>query len=831
MCRIIPQSILRSRIKMTTESWKRQVSIKNVNFKGANNSRYSRGKTGAALKTANYASYLPAVYTGMTNRVDRYTQYDQMDTNIVINTGLDILADFCTQNYEDDGIPLRVRYKEQMSESEVATIEDRLLAWCELNQFKERMFDIVRGIFKYGDCIFIRDPETLEWIWANPTHLEKVTVNESLGKKPIIYYIKDVSLNLRDKVLTNEHNISQTPSYAGGVPNSLGYAGSQYGSTSAASSGSAGSAFTASQITLPVDADHVIHFSLSTGMDAFWPFGTSILENVFKVYKQVELLEDSVVIYRVQRAPERRVFKIDTGDMFPAEAMSYVEQFKNEIHQKRIPTNRGGSDSLLDAAYNPMCFDMSTRIPLLDGRTLSIAELAVEYSNGVENWVYSTNPETGEMVPGNITWAGVTKTDAEVIRVTLSNGKSFVCTPDHKVPVFGKGFVEAQNLTSDDELIEFKNYSGMVYDYVSGNYITSSVMTGSFFQSINKHQVLHYDPEFTDADKTSIHHKDLDIANNNPSNIQYMNEADHLKMVQEQGIRYVINNEPLETASDFISPEHKVTVVGIERLAETMDVGTITVDGQERWHNFHTFAIESGIFVKNSILEDYFFPQSADGRGSSVETLPGGDNLGQIDDMIWFNDRLVHGMKIPPVYLPYSTNSGGGIFNDGHVGQALVQETRFNKMCQRYQTMFATLFDREFKYYLFQNGYNINSASFEISFYPPMNFSSYRKAELESTMINSYMALNDLSYVSKQMILKKMGWSEDEIIENERLWLQENPTKQPKGTSNATLGGGGDTGLQSVGINDPSDDLNMDDTDMEDSGDMEMEPDGQGGTF
>lgn len=79
---------------MTTESWKRQVSIKNVNFKGANNSRYGRGKTGAALKTSNYASYLPAVYTGMTNRVDRYTQYDQMDTNIVINTGLDILADF-----------------------------------------------------------------------------------------------------------------------------------------------------------------------------------------------------------------------------------------------------------------------------------------------------------------------------------------------------------------------------------------------------------------------------------------------------------------------------------------------------------------------------------------------------------------------------------------------------------------------------------------------------------------------------------------------------------------------------------------------------------------
>lgn len=814
---------------MTTASWTRQMSIKKVNFKGASrNNRMGTSKSG--IKT-NYASYLPAVYTGMTNRIDRYTQYDQMDTNIVINTGLDILADFCTQNYEDDGIPLRVRYKEQMSESEVATIEDRLTAWCELNKFKERMFDIVRGIFKYGDCIFVRDPETYEWIWSNPTHLEKVTVNESLGKKPIIYYIKDISLNLRDKVLTNEYNISQTPSYAGGVPNSLGYAGTQYGTASTASSGSMGSAYTASSITLPVDADHVIHFSLSTGMDAFWPFGTSILENVFKVYKQVELLEDSVVIYRVQRAPERRVFKIDTGDMFPAEAMSYVEQFKNEIHQKRIPTNRGGSDSLLDAAYNPMCFSMDTRVPLLDGRTLTIAELAEEYNRGVENWVYSTNPETGEVVPGNITWAGVTRQSAEVIKVTLSNGKSFICTPDHKIPVFGKGFVEAQNLTGTDELIEFKNYSGMVYDYVSKNYISSAYMTGSFFKAINKHQVLHYNEKYINSEKTSIHHKDLDLGNNNPSNIQFMNIKDHMQMIQEQNMGYEIRNSPTQTDPEFIMPSNKVYVSSIEKMVEPIDVGTITVDGQERWHNFHTFAIESGIFVKNSILEDYFFPQSADGRGSSVETLPGGDNLGQIDDMIWFNDRLVHGMKIPPVYLPYSTNSGGGIFNDGHVGQALVQETRFNKMCQRYQTMFAAIFDREFKYYLYQNGYNINSSSFEVCFYPPMNFSSYRKAELESTMINSYIGLNDLPYVSKQMILKKMGWSEDDIIENERLWLQENPSKQPKGTTASTLSGGAnDTGLQSVGIDDPNDSMGIDDQDME-SDDMDMEPEAQGGTF
>ena len=60
---------------------------------------------------------------------------------------------------------------------------------------------------------------------------------------------------------------------------------------------------------------HVVHISLSEGVDGFWPFGTSILEPIFKVYKQKELLEDAILIYRVQRAPERRVFYIDVGNM------------------------------------------------------------------------------------------------------------------------------------------------------------------------------------------------------------------------------------------------------------------------------------------------------------------------------------------------------------------------------------------------------------------------------------------------------------------------------------------------------------------------------------
>ena len=103
-----------------------------------------------------------------------------------------------------------------------------------------------------------------------------------------------------------------------------------------------------------IEAEHIVHASLTEGLDPNWPFGNSILEQVFKVYKQKELLEDAIIIYRIQRAPERRVFYIDVGNMPSHMAMSFVERVKNEIHQRRIPSKTGGGVNIMDTTYNPL---------------------------------------------------------------------------------------------------------------------------------------------------------------------------------------------------------------------------------------------------------------------------------------------------------------------------------------------------------------------------------------------------------------------------------------------------------------------------------------------
>jgi hypothetical protein len=538
----------------------------------------------------NFSSYLPAVYTGLSNRVDRYRQYDQMDQDPEIRTALNIIADFCTQSTKDFGLPFQIQYKDTMGDTEVTTLEDRLESWSDLNEFKMRIYDIIRGILKYGDQFFIRDPETFVWYWVNPMNVDKVLVNNATGKTPIVYFMRDVHLNLHDKVMSNLQIGFDKQAYPGTMPNSLASSGNNYGSLGSAGgsgSDSSGQFGTGGQLdVLPVAAEHVIHLSLNTGQDPFWPFGTSILENIFKVYKQKELLEDSIIIYRVQRAPERRVFKIDVGDMQPHQAMAFVERVKNDIHQRRIPSNKGGSTSLMDAAYNPL-----------------------------------------------------------------------------------------------------------------------------------------------------------------------------------------------------------------------------------------------------SILEDYFFPQTAEGRGSSVETLPGGDNLGQIDDLRYFNNKLIRGLQIPASYLPMGPDDGGvALFGDGAT-QAMASELRFNNECMRYQRIISRIFDDEFKRYMLKNGYNVSASSFEVTFNPPMNFAANRKAEMDAKLIQTYMPLNDLKYFSKQFIMKKMGFEQDDIVENEKLWLQENPEAAAAGGPDAP---GADAGLQSVGIespNNPEQDLGIDEEGNLDSADSEYQDSQGGGSF
>jgi hypothetical protein len=480
----------------------------------------------------NYMSRLPEVYTGHPNRVERYNQYEMMDVDAEINACLDIIAEFSTQRNEHNKTPFSFEFKEDPTPHEVELLGKQLQQWCKLNEFDVRMFKIFRNIIKYGDQVFVRDPENFKLYWVDMVKVIKVIVNESEGKKPEQYVIKDININLQNLTVATKTNTDFAANPATGLGGTGGGGSGGGYTTPSMPYNTTGSRFTLGQSEAAVDAKHIVHLSLTEGLDRFWPFGQSILENIFKVYKQKELLEDAVLIYRVQRAPERRMFKIDVGNMPSHMAMAFVERVKNEIHQRRIPSLYGGA-SVVDASYNPL-----------------------------------------------------------------------------------------------------------------------------------------------------------------------------------------------------------------------------------------------------SMNEDYFFPVTAEGRGSSVEVLPGGQNLGEIDDLKYFNNRLARGLRVPSSYLPTGPDDNSTPLSDGRVGTAMIQEFRFNQYCERLQNYISLKLDQEFKLFLRWRGFNIDTGLFQISFNPPQNFAAYRQAELDNSRVGTFTAMDALPYISKRFAMERfLGLTEEEIKKNEQLWGEENSDK------------------------------------------------------
>jgi hypothetical protein len=500
----------------------------------------------------NYSSYLPDVYSGHPNRLERYGQYDTMDSDSEVNAALDILAEFCTQENEENGTPFQVFFKEQATSTEIKIIKKFLQQWTKLNKFHTRMFKVVRNTFKYGDVFFVRDPETQEWLYVDPTKVDKIIVNESEGKKPEQYIIRDWNPNLETLATTqiNPSNVTGGGSqYASGYAGNNAGVGMSRGMTGSYPSNITGNRFQRTENQYAIDAKHVIHLSLSEGLDNNFPFGTSLLESIFKVYKQKELLEDAIIIYRIQRAPERRVFYIDVGNMPSHLAMSFVERVKNEVNQRRIPSVTGGSQTVIDAGYNPL-----------------------------------------------------------------------------------------------------------------------------------------------------------------------------------------------------------------------------------------------------SINEDYFFPQTAEGRGSKVEVLPGGTNLGEIDDLKYFTNKLFRALRIPSSYLPTGPDDGGSNFNDGRVGTAYIQELRFNKYCERLQSILNEHFDVEFKAYLHNKGINIDGNIFDVKFNPPQNFAAYRQSEMDTARVATFGQVVQVPFISKRFALKRfLGLSAEEVAENETMWREENIDEDTELSASAELRGAGIT--------------------------------------
>jgi hypothetical protein len=238
----------------------------------------------------------------------------------------------------------------------------------------------------------------------------------------------------------------------------------------------------------------------------------SYLNKASKTLNQLRMIEDSLVIYRLLRSSERRVFYIDVGNLPKQKAEQYLrdvmlryrnrsaystadgtirddKKFMSIMDDFFLPRREGGRGTQLDIVPGG-CLAMDTKVSLLDGRDLSISDIENELKEGKNLWTYSCHPTTGEFSPGLISWAGVTQKSAKVMKITLDNGESVVCTYDHKFPIYDVGFVEAKDLEVDTMLISSHKNGTESFIFIDTiEHLTEEIEVGTL--TIDDNEILH----------------------------------------------------------------------------------------------------------------------------------------------------------------------------------------------------------------------------------------------------------------------------------------------------------------------------------------------------
>lgn len=429
----------------------------------------------------NYAWY-QQVMMGSGDRINKYSEYDSMDLDVEICRALDLIAEEMIgsnpNNEEIVDLVVKELERETSFATNLPTLKACLQIWIDTYNIETQIFSIARHTIKYGDCFFIR--RSSSWEFVHPRDVESAVVDENDASKILGWNIKT---NMRGT------SVSQNTKETRFFPEEM-----------------------------------IIRFTLCDNMSDAMPFGESVLKSVYKAQKKKELIEDAIVIYRIQRAPEKRAFYLSAGKMSPHRQKAYLEEFKNELRTRRVPTSMGGTDSV-DSVYNPM-----------------------------------------------------------------------------------------------------------------------------------------------------------------------------------------------------------------------------------------------------AMTEDFFFTVGPDGRGSKVEVIQGGQNLGELSDLEYFEGKVMRGLRIPLVF----TKEEGYGTNDGKVGVAYIQELHFAMYIKRLQQNINQVLDREFKSFVQMVGLGVDLYGFDVKLPSPQNFGPYRELQLMQEQLNVFTSFNSDMKISQRYALSKfLQMSVEDMMENERMFCEE----------------------------------------------------------
>ena len=270
--------------------------------------RYIDGKkftsaTGQQFKKSEYNPFSNILANMMANqgRAERYVDFEQMEYMPEIASAMDIYADEMTTSSGIQSL-LRIHCKND----EIKTVLDNL--YGNILNVEFNLFGWCRTMCKFGDFFLYMD------------------IDEKIGIKNVIGLPQAEVERLEGEDKTNP-NYVQFQWNAGGIT---------------------------------FENWQVAHFRI-LGNDKYAPYGTSVLEPARRIWRQLTLLEDAMMAYRIVRSPERRVFYIDIGNIAPDDVEQYMQKVMNQMKSNQVVDQSSGR---VDLSYNPMSIDEDYFVPV-----------------------------------------------------------------------------------------------------------------------------------------------------------------------------------------------------------------------------------------------------------------------------------------------------------------------------------------------------------------------------------------------------------------------------------------------------------------------------------
>ena len=256
-------------------------------------------------------------------RRSRYKEYEQMDEYPEVGAAFDVYADDCTQRDTQ-----HKRWTVKTESPEVVAEVNRLFEHIKLDNV---YFDICRNTVKFGDC-FIELIADINNPQAGIQRIKVLNPNYILRVEDEYGYLKAFLQQIPDKITGD--------TALGGLDN--------YGSQ-----GTKDSKF------VELDKHQIIHFRLFTSDPKFYPYGKSVAAYGVQTFRSLRMMEDAMLIYRLARAPERRIFYVDVGNLPSSKAEMFIERVKEKFKKEKYYRNRG-----MDARYNPLAADEDYFVPI-----------------------------------------------------------------------------------------------------------------------------------------------------------------------------------------------------------------------------------------------------------------------------------------------------------------------------------------------------------------------------------------------------------------------------------------------------------------------------------